>query len=151
MDVKTLYDATATSNLQRRIAALGPQNARRWGTMTAAQAMAHCALGMEFALGEKIPPRMLLGRIIGGLIKPLALGAMPMRRNVPTASVLIVTDERELETEKQRLAALVERFASGGPPACTRHAHTFFGKMTPDEWAILMYKHTDHHLRQFGA
>ena len=22
---------------------------------------------------------------------------------------------------------------------------------TPDEWAVLMYKHMDHHLRQFGA
>jgi hypothetical protein len=25
------------------------------------------------------------------------------------------------------------------------------GKMTPEEWAILMYKHLDHHLRQFGV
>jgi hypothetical protein len=23
--------------------------------------------------------------------------------------------------------------------------------MTPDEWATLMYKHLDHHLRQFGV
>ncbi|HYK18636.1 MAG TPA: hypothetical protein VEV37_11470 [Bryobacteraceae bacterium] len=23
--------------------------------------------------------------------------------------------------------------------------------MTPEEWAILMYKHLDHHLRQFGV
>jgi hypothetical protein len=25
------------------------------------------------------------------------------------------------------------------------------GHMTPDEWAILAYKHLDHHLRQFGT
>mgnify|MGYP001794749648 CR=1 FL=1 len=30
-------------------------------------------------------------------------------------------------------------------------AHAFFGRMPGQEWAILMYKHLDHHLRQFGA
>ena len=29
--------------------------------------------------------------------------------------------------------------------------HSFFGRLTPEEWAVLMYKHVDHHLRQFGA
>jgi hypothetical protein len=27
----------------------------------------------------------------------------------------------------------------------------FRGEPKPDEWAVLMYKHTDHHLRQFGV
>jgi len=50
-----------------------------------------------------------------------------------------------------RLAGLIDRFAAGGPAGCTQHPHSFFGPLTPDEWAILMYKHLDHHLRQFGV
>jgi len=49
------------------------------------------------------------------------------------------------------LCALIDRFAVGGPQCCTKHPHTFFGQMTPEEWATLMYKHLDHHLRQFGV
>jgi LPS sulfotransferase NodH len=62
-----------------------------------------------------------------------------------------VTDERDLEAERRRLLDLVERFAAAGPAGCTTHPHSFFGRLTPREWAVLMYKHLDHHLRQFGA
>lgn len=44
-----------------------------------------------------------------------------------------------------------DRFAAAGPKGCTTHPHTFFGRLTPEEWATLMYKHLDHHLRQFGV
>lgn len=27
----------------------------------------------------------------------------------------------------------------------------FFGNLTPEEWAIVQWKHFDHHLRQFGV
>ena len=51
----------------------------------------------------------------------------------------------------KRLCALIDRFSLGGAQGCTKHAHTFFGPLTPEEWARLMYKHLDHHLRQFGV
>jgi len=38
-----------------------------------------------------------------------------------------------------------------GPAGCTAHPHSFFGRLKPEEWATLMYKHLDHHLRQFGV
>jgi hypothetical protein len=74
-----------------------------------------------------------------------------MKRNSPTAPFLIVHEEPEFIAERARLSTLVDRFANGGPTTCTTHPHTFFGSMTPEQWAILMYKHVDHHLRQFGA
>lgn len=70
---------------------------------------------------------------------------------LPSDRTLIVDDERDFASERARLAASMERFATGGPEKCTRHPHCFFGPMTPLEWAILAYKHLDHHLRQFGA
>jgi hypothetical protein len=74
-----------------------------------------------------------------------------MRRNSPTSKELIIVDHRELDAERERLSGLIDRFAATGAAGCTPHPHAFFGPLTPDEWATLMYKHLDHHLRQFGA
>ena len=120
--------------------------------MTPAQAVAHCAGSLEMALGERKPPRMLVGRVMGWAIKPLALGNdAPMRPNSPTVPELRMKDDRDLERERPRLVALIDRFCDAGAAGCTTHPHSFFGRMTPDEWAVLMYKHLDHHLRQFGV
>lgn len=134
------------------MANLRPESPRQWGKMDAAQAMAHCAASMELALGDWTPPRMFFGRIIGGIIKPMVLGNdEPMRRNSPTVKGLVVPDKRDLGLERKRLCGLIDRFCAVGPSGCTKHPHSFFGRLTTDEWAVLMYKHLDHHLRQFGA
>jgi len=120
--------------------------------MNAAQAMAHLANSMEMAVGDLRPPRVFIGRLFGPLVRRIALGNdRPMERNAPTAPALRISDARDLDAERQRLDTLIDRFAAGGPARCTTHPHTFFGKLTPDQWAELMYKHLDHHLRQFDA
>jgi hypothetical protein len=149
--MKSLFDAATANEVKERIGRLGPNSVRQWGKMNAAQAMAHCSIAMESAVGDSLPPRMFVGRILGPLVKSKALKDEPMGRNAPTAKSLVVADDRDLAKERQRLCALIERFCSGGPQGCTKHPHTFFGPLTPDEWARLMYKHVDHHLRQFGA
>jgi hypothetical protein len=86
------------------------------------------------------------------MIKRLALrDDEPMRKNSPTVEDLVVQDERDVEVERTRLRNLIDRFVANGPSVCTTHPHSFFGPLTPQQWSILMYKHLDHHLRQFGA
>ena len=150
--MKNLYEAATAKEIRERIACLGPSSQRQWGKMTAAQAMAHCAAGMEWAVGDRTEPRMFLGRIFGPLAKSAVLkDEKPMGKNAPTAKSLVIQGDRDLGKECARLSALVERFASAGPQGCTKHPHAFFGQLTPEEWSQLMYKHLDHHLRQFGA
>jgi hypothetical protein len=150
--MKNLFEAARVEEVKERIARLRPDSERQWGKMNAAQAVAHCSAGMELAVGDRIPPRLLLGRIIGRMVKPMALGNdAPMRQNSPTVKDLVVQDKRDLGTERERLCGLIDRFAAAGPKGCTTHTHSFFGRLTPEEWATLMYKHLDHHLRQFGV
>ena len=150
--MKNLYQPETLAEVQVRLAGLTPTAERRWGTMTVAQMLAHCSLGMEWAVGDRRPPRMFVGRLVGLLVKRLALGDdTRMRRNSPTSPDLLVRDERDFEAEKNRLAGLLGRFAANGPAGCATHPHSFFGRLTPEEWAKLTYKHLDHHLRQFGA
>ncbi|HMD06016.1 MAG TPA: DUF1569 domain-containing protein [Candidatus Acidoferrum sp.] len=150
--MKNLFEAGRVEEVKQRIVQMRPDSARLWGTMNPAQALEHCSRGMEMALGDKTLPRVLVGRLLGWIVKPKVMGNdEPLRQNSPTAKGLVVQDERDLGTERTRLCALIDRFAAAGPAGCTSHPHAFFGRLTPDEWAILMYKHLDHHLRQFGV
>jgi|GraSoiStandDraft_36_1057302.scaffolds.fasta_scaffold35385_3 hypothetical protein len=150
--MKNLFEAARVEEVKERMAQLRPDSERLCGKMNAPQALAHCSAAVEWAVGDRIPPRMFLGRIMGQIVKPMVLGNdEPMRRNSPTTKDLVVQDERDLGTERERLRGLIDRFAAGGPKGCTTHPHSFFGKLTPEEWATLIYKHLDHHLRQFGV
>jgi len=150
--MKNVFEPNDLEALRARIAQLRPESNRQWGTMSVAQALAHCSLGVQTATGELRPPRTLIGRILGPIVKPKVVGDdQPMRRNSPTMKELIVLHEPDFATEQVRLIGLLENFSAAGPPACTSHPHAFFGPLKPDEWAILMYKHIDHHLRQFGV
>lgn len=150
--MRTLFQPAQVDEIKQRLRQLEPDSPRQWGKMSPAQALAHCALGFETASGQLRPPRVWIGRLIGRLVKPIAFrDEEPMRRNVPTAQCLVVADKRNFTAERDRLAASLDRFAAAGPADCTTHPHMFFGRLTPQEWGILMYKHLDHHLRQFGV
>jgi Protein of unknown function (DUF1569) len=151
--MKNLFDAALVAEVKTRLGKLGPQSERQWGKMTAPQMLAHCSVSMQWALGEVVPEKgSLPGRLMGRLVKPMVFrNEDPLRKNSPTAKSLLVTDERDLSRERERLAGLIDRFAAGGSAGCTKNPHSFFGKMTSEEWAILMYKHLDHHLRQFAV
>jgi hypothetical protein len=153
VSIKNLFDAPVANQVKARLGKLEPRSERRWGKMTSSQMLAHCSVSMQWAVGEVVPDKGALpARLMGRLIKPLVFrNEDPLRRNSPTAKSLIVADERDFARERERLSDLIDKFVAGGAAACTKNPHSFFGKMTPEEWAILMYKHLDHHLRQFGV
>jgi len=150
--MESMFDAARVEEMKRRLGSLRPDSARVWGSMTVSQMVAHCCLGMEMATGDSKLPRVFVGRILGLLVKNMALKeGEPMRRNSPTAPSLLVKGDPDFEASREQLRGLIDRFAEGGPAACTTHPHAFFGKLTPEQWSTLVYKHLDHHLRQFGV
>ena len=150
--MKNLFEAATVEEVKGRLAQLKPDSERVWGKMNPAQALAHCSAAMGMAMGAKKPPRIFIGRLLGRFAKKSMIAKeKPMPRNVGTDKSLVVSDERDFGVERQRLSEFIDRFAAGGPGACTRHPHFFFGPLTPVEWAALMYQHLDHHLRQFRA
>jgi hypothetical protein len=150
--MESLFETSQLRAMQQRIAALTAETQPLWGTMTAAQMAAHCRLGVEMATGELRPKQTILARVLGPLVKGIVLKeGVPMRRNTPTMKELVMGDGLNFEAERDRLQAAIDRFAAGGPEACTKHPHAFFGKLTPEQWSTIMWKHLDHHLRQFGV
>jgi hypothetical protein len=150
--MKSLFDTGAAAEFKARVLRLQGGTRPEWGTMNVAQAVAHLTAGLELALGDRKPPRMMVGRVFGPIIKPLALrNDEPMRRNSPTVPGLVPSDPRDLDRERSLLLATMDRVVAAGKAGCTTHPHSFFGRLQPDEWGVLMYKHLDHHLRQFGV
>ena len=149
--MKNLFEPATTEVVKDRMAKLRPDSDRLWGKMSPAQALAHCCAAMEVSVGLKFPPRNLFGRLIGRHVLKTFLAGKPFPRNSPTDKSFVVRDDRDFEVEGQRLSGLIDRFAGAGPAGCTKHPHSFFGPLTPQEWAELNYMHLDHHLRQFGV
>lgn len=149
--MENLFNVTDRDALLARIVALNPGAGRQWGKMTAPQMLAHCTVGFQFPLGEKAGPQMFLGRLLARFVKKGALGPKPLPKNGPTGPDFIIRDERDFEHERQRLYEYVMRFCAEGRGGVNNRVHGFFGPLTGDEWGRLMYKHVDHHLRQFGA
>jgi len=149
--MKNLFEPDATEEVISRIDKLQANSPRQWGKMDVAQMMAHCSAAMDMASGQINPPRTLIGRLLGAMVKPIYTNEKPFSRNNPTDKKLVVSDQRDFLGEQQQLKVKVRQFHEGGEGQCTRDPHPFFGALTPQEWSRGMYKHPDHHLRQFGA
>jgi hypothetical protein len=149
--MKTLFEKVAADEVLSRIEKLQPEVQRLWGKMDVAQMMAHCSGALDMASGKVILPRMFIGRLIGRMVRPIYSNEKPFSRSSPTDPKLVVSDQRDFNREREELKLRVREFQQGGEAKCTRHPHPFFGSLTPYEWGRGMYKHLDHHLRQFGA
>ena len=149
--MKNVFQPDALQEVNQRINKLQPNSQRQWGKMDVAQMFAHCSAALEVAAGKKFPPRIFIGRILAPFFRSVFSNDKPFKQNMPTDNSFLIIDQRNFEREKARLIDLVTQFSTGGEAICTTHPHPFFGKLTPNEWATGMYKHLDHHLRQFGV
>lgn len=149
--MKSLFTPSDAKEILNRIDKIESTSQRQWGKMNVAQMLAHCANGLEMALGVINPRRVFIGRLIGGFLKSVYTNEKPFSKDSPTSEEIKVTTPKDFAAEKIRLIELVKQFSEGGESGCTQHPHPFFGKLTPSEWSIGMYKHIDHHFRQFGA
>lgn len=149
--MKNLFEKETADEVISRIDQLRPASQRQWGKMNVAQMMAHCSAALDMAAGRLNPPRMLIGRILGPLVRPIFTNEKPFSKNNPTEKRLIVVDQRDFAQEREQLKQKIQHFHEGGEAGCTRHPHAFFGPLSPQAWSRGMYKHMDHHLRQFGV
>jgi hypothetical protein len=149
--MRTLFGKDGAQDVISRIDTLQPVSARQWGKMDAAQMMAHCSKTLDMASGQLNPPRAFIGRVLGPVFKSLFTNDKPFSKNGPTGKELVVADARDFAREQENLKAKIRQFHEGGEAKCTRQPHPFFGPLTPQDWGRGMYKHLDHHLRQFGA
>ena len=149
--MRSLFEPADRTSILERLNALEPGSSRQWGRMNPAQMLAHCAAAIETATGDRPMKQAWIGRVLAPFVRSSVLGEKPFGRNGPTDPTFVVRDERDFVAERRRLIDLIDRFAQRGTEETSKAMHAFFGKLSGEEWGRLMYKHIDHHLRQFGS
>lgn len=145
----SLFTAADREALSRRLATLEPDALPQWGKMDSAQMLRHCALSLVDPLGERAVKQAFLGKLITPFIRGGVFGDKPFRRSAPTDPAYVVSGPSDFEAERSRLAVLIDRLVQRGPAKTEGMIHPFFGRLSGAEWGRLVYKHLDHHLRQF--
>jgi hypothetical protein len=134
----------------QRIGSVTSASVPRWGRMDAKAMLNHLRRSALMALGE-LPVANKSKRIFQVFpVKHLILHVVPFPKSAPTAPELLVSDAGSLDAIQSELVSLVERIGAG-PREGIGPAHPLFGPLSFEEWGVATYKHTDHHLRQFGA
>ncbi len=149
--MKSLFDKSVNNEMIERIKKLRPDSRAEWGKMKVNQMVTHAQRPFKVAFEELQLKRGIVGVLFGGIARKQLTKPEPFKRNLPTDKNFIVRDNPDFEKERSNLISLVQKFEKAGPDGLTKKPHPFFGKLTSTEWDNLMYKHLDHHLRQFGA
>jgi Protein of unknown function (DUF1569) len=149
--MNSIYDKVSNDAMIARINKLTPTMKPLWGKMNPAQMCKHCTLASNIAFGKTDLKVNFLMKILGKMLKKKVFYGAEMRKNSPTAKEFIITDEQDLEKTKAAFIANYSRFASEGKSSIKVLDHPFWGKMTYEDWDALMWKHTNHHLEQFGV
>ena len=146
--MKSIFDRVNYEELNERLQKLSPGATNVWGKMNVAQMLHHLNLTMEAPMGKhqtKGKPVFLMR-----IFKSVFYNDKPFGKGAPTPKDFKISDSFSFEAEKQKaLSNLTEIFDKGADGNYL--PHVFFGKLTSEQWGRHFYKHTDHHLRQFGA
>ncbi|MFT3945797.1 MAG: DUF1569 domain-containing protein [Agriterribacter sp.] len=146
--MKTIFDTKTIEELTKRANALQAGEQAQWGKMNAYQMLKHCTLSEEMFLGKKQFKRLFIGKLFGRMaLNGILKNENPIKKNQPTHPDLKITGTGDFEAERQKWIGLLKAYSTFSNPG---FVHPFFGKMTEDEIGKYVYKHTDHHLRQFG-
>ena len=153
--MKTLARPEDKEEILRRLRTLRPDSARRFGTMSAHQAVCHLSDAFRAFMG-RMPVSDASNVLSRTVVRWIALHA-PVRwraghRTRPELDQVAGrgTAPGEFERDVADLEALVEEVTAMAR-SFTWEAHPVFGRMPESEWMRWAYLHMDHHLRQFGA
>lgn len=150
--MKTIYDKHSRNELITRINLLDANSQRQWGKMNVFQMLRHNTYWNGWILGKEdhTYKQDFLGKIFGRIaLKKMIKDEKPFDKNIPTSKQFKVKElDGDFKSEKSKWIELLNDYGNYNNP---NFIHDFFGRMTKEQIGILVFKHTDHHLRQFGV
>jgi hypothetical protein len=149
---KNMFQPEAKAEILARIDSLTPDAKNKWGKMNVRQGLRHMSFAFANAIGDHPVTVPKGGTIKKKLMKFFLLNIPVPKGKAETFpefnTVNLGIDPPNFEAERTNLKTQIEKFvnatklipesAGGGP-------------FSREDWGRLMYTHTDHHLREFGA
>jgi len=148
MSLGTLLNRTDRDRILERLRRVRPESQAAWGNLDAPRMLCHIADQMRVAMGDApIAPRHSF--VSRTLVKSIVVntGLKPPRGKVQTSPEMLASRPGAWEADLSACVELVDRVAAGN----THAVHPAFGRLSPQEWGRLCWKHLDHHLTQFGV
>lgn len=147
--MKSVLDKTTRDELISRIHQLNENTMAQWGQMNVCQMLKHCVLCEELYLGKIKHKRSFTGRLFGKAgLRNILRDDKEFPKNAPTSDAFKIKEKNgDVNSEKQKWIALIEEYGNYS----NSFTHWFFGTMTKEQVGQFVYKHNDHHLRQFNV
>lgn len=151
--MKTLARPTDKAEILRRLRRVHPESPRRWGRMSAHQMVCHLSDSLRMSTGDK-PTRDASSLLYRTVVKWAVL-YVPLRWPAGIVTRPEIDQEGagtkpvDFATDVTQLEALLN-LVTAQPRNFDWQRHPLFGTMSGAAWLRWVYRHTDHHLRQFG-
>ena len=146
--MKSIFDKKIREEIITRINSLKEDSVAQWGKMNVSQMMKHCSQWDEMALGKQKYKQSFIGKLFGKMALKDMLKDQPIKKGLPTVPSFKIEAHINFTEERAKWIKLLkeyEHFSNEG------FIHPFFGSMTNEHTGYIVYKHIDHHLRQFNA
>ncbi len=152
MALPSVFSKDICFDIITRINKLNNNATSQWGKMNVAQMLAHCNITYEMIFDNihKVP-NWFMKFILKLFVKNKVVDEKPYPKNNPTAPAFIIKGDKNFDTEKARLIEFITKVQAMGVVAFEGKESHSFGILTSTEWNNMMYKHLDHHLKQFGV
>jgi len=145
----TLWSERDRRALDDRLARLTPDAPGLWGSFDAPRMLCHITDAVRWAIGE-VTCAPKLSPLRHAPINSLVMFYLPWPKSAPTAPELLTRKPEAWETEVARFRAAVDALTKR-PRDGPWPTHVAFGRLSGAQWGRLLYRHTDHHLKQFGV
>lgn len=145
----TIFDPVAYKRLSIRLARIDRQAAPHWGKMSVNQMLNH----LKVATGSGLQNYQLadesswLNRQVIKRIAIYLLPRLPQNAAAPVGFSVEANVEHSFAAEQTSVRKVLhDAYLS----LRSYFPHPLFGNMNRADWGRLVYRHIDHHLRQFG-
>jgi hypothetical protein len=148
--LETIFNPTNFLDVYNRTVNLKPGAQRQWGKMNVIQMLNH--LKVSTGSGIKIynlkDESSFLWRVILKFLVMRVLKRLPKNARSPEGFKIEMNRALDFNNEKQQVLNVLKKAYSA---TSETYPHPLFGNMSREEWGRLVYRHFDHHLRQFGS
>jgi hypothetical protein len=136
--------------IYNRVLRVRPDARRQWGKMNLVQALNHLKVStgsgiLEYHLKDE---SSFLWRTVIKFLVIYILKRLPKNAKAAEGFKIEMDNALDFDTEKEQVLDILQKayFSTS-----ETYPHPLFGTMSGYEWGTLVYRHFDHHLRQFGA
>jgi len=149
--MKNILNEADYSEIKKRIQQLSDTNTRLWGSLELQEMLIHCTTQLQLALGEISHKQQGPSFMRSKLGKWLLFSTIPWPKGAETPNEMNADKASFSPTDIENGKTVLLNYLEKVRQQAQLKSHPFFGELNRKEWARLIYKHIDHHLKQFGS